>query len=35
MGLDSSSIRRIHLSEAKFKTKIRKRNENGWLDEQL
>ncbi len=34
-GLDSSSISRIQLSEAKFKAKIRKRNQNGWLDEQL
>lgn len=33
-GLDSASISRIHLSEAKFKAKIRKRNENGWLNEQ-
>lgn len=34
LGLDSTAISRIHLSEAKFKAKIRKRDKNGWLDEQ-
>jgi hypothetical protein len=33
-GLDSAALSSIHVSEAKFEAKIRKRDKSGWLDEQ-